>query len=181
MKWLTLLLILPFASTAQANDGDYASAQVVEITEAAEGAPDGQREGFWLVGLGGSDLVDGYRIVPAPGAGDRIAIVGATEDNSPVPVTLELVKRFGGQVVATADLMAATSFTDWVVDAPFYLRVSTPNSAEQMEILVGVRIIPKSGSGVVAPNENSPDAAPRTLPVPQDEKAPVPKLVVPRI
>ncbi len=179
MRWFAIGLMLILGSAALANDGGYGAAEPVNITTAPEGAPAGTREGFWLVGLGGDDRADGYRVEPSPGAGARIAIVGATETNAPAPVTLELVKRFGGEVVATASLADPQAFTDWVVDAPFYLRVFLAQGAPPVEVLVGVRIMPDVGSAPAAATETVPDDPTRALPIPEDETAPVPKLVVP--
>jgi hypothetical protein len=171
---LTALAISATAATA--NDGDYASAEPVAIDKAIAGDTAQGREGFWLIALGGADLVDGYLLDPPPSAGDRVAIVGATEDGSRIPVTLELVRRFGGQVVARASLLESEAFADWVADAPVYLRVSIEEGADLTEMLIGVRIGP--AEQVAAPKR--PDVSETQAPAMQDKKsAPVRALVVP--
>ena len=105
--------------------------------------------------------------------------MGATEDGSPIPVVLELVKRFGGQVVASVSLMDAESFTNWSVDAPFYLRISIADGAAPAEMLIGVRIMPEPQGEVATDGAATASDPTKVLPIPEDENAPVPKLVVP--
>lgn len=157
------------AAAAPVNDGDYATAEPVAITQPIAGGPDGGREGFWLISLGGDDLADGYRIDPPPQAGDRVDIIGATEDGRRIPATIELVRRFGGQVVASASLMERASYAGWVADAPVFLRVSIPAGSAPEEILVGVRITP---AGRATATNAAPDGGPK-------KDTPVPLLVVP--
>ncbi|AHD03229.1 hypothetical protein [Leisingera methylohalidivorans] len=172
MRWLEagfLVAIAVPATAASANDGAYATAEPVAITQSIAGGPAGGREGFWLISLGGEDLSDGYRIDPPPQARDRVDIVGATEDGRRIPATLELVRRFGGQVVARASLMESESYASWVADAPVFLRVSIEAGSAPVEMLVGVRIAPAEQTAEPRPTSGIQDRS----------SVPVPALVVP--
>ncbi|MFW8595710.1 hypothetical protein [Cribrihabitans neustonicus] len=172
MKRLAAGLLVAIAlpvSAAPVNDGGYATAEPVAVTQPIAGGPVGGREGFWLISLGGGDQADGYLIDPPPQAGERVDIVGATEDGRRIPATLELVRRFGGQVVARASLMESKFYASWVADAPVFLRVSIEASSAPVEMLVGVRIAPAEQTAAPKPASDIQNRG----------AAPVPALVVP--
>lgn len=164
-------------SPAMADDGAYAAAYDINVEFPIAAHGDGAREVFWLINLGGDDLVDAYKLLPAPAAGEVLVVGGGTETNTRPDVTLELVKRFGGEVVASANLSGDPTFANWVVTAPVYLRVTAADDVDKQEILIGIQIFPAGAT--TAGRSEATSTTDFKLPIPENATDPVPKLVVP--
>jgi len=141
MKWTAFGSVgLLCASALNAGDGTYGGAIPRDIDFAVEDGPESAREGAWLIQLGDGDWVDSYRLEPPPFEGDQVAFFATTDGGEKVPVTAQLVTRFGQQVVSEVSLMDDSSFDAWVVDEPVFLRVELNQGHPRQEVLVGVRI-----------------------------------------